>query len=446
MSHRFISPHPNSKRASTKRRGLTLIELLVATTLTLLIVGGVIQVFAVVGRQVSQSRSMIELSGVARNASERLREDLQAVSVPARPWPEASSAMGYLEYIEGPMIDDSARGSSDETIGDWDDVLMFSSIRQDEPWFGKVRGTVTARADGRWNVDPTAVDGLGNPIYTPVESYAAEIVWFVTFNDLNANNVVDAENGEARLLHRRVLLVRPDFVFPASATPNNFFQENDISARRNAAGRMTANSLADLTKRENRFGHDPNITTAGAMPTFPFATNAAVLSTLVLGGNRAGEDVIAADVIGFDVKAYDTEARVIVTAGGDALHPGDPGYAPTGTELTRGAYVNLNYLGANGTAFSNGPQARSGLAQPTYCTWSFHYETDRINQDGDGLTDEGSDKLDNDNANGVDDPGERETSPPYPVALRGLQVTLRFVELDSHQIKQATIATNFTPE
>jgi len=114
----------------------------------------------------------------------------------------------------------------------------------------------------------------------------------------------------------------------------------------------------------------------------------------------------------------------------------------------------------------------------TYDTWTSHYETNGINEDldneqGDLLAsaggrpaiDEGANGLDDPttyrvdfNGNGVrerdfvdtrlgpDDPDERETSPPYDTAVRGLQVTLRVYERDSRQVRESTVTESFVPE
>ena len=41
--------------------------------------------------------------------------------------------------------------------------------------------------------------------------------------------------------------------------------------------------------------------------------------------------------------------------------------------------------------------------------------------------------------NGVDDPLERETSPPYPVPLAGVKVVLRVYERDARQVREASV-------
>jgi hypothetical protein len=214
-----------------------------------------------------------------------------------------------------------------------------------------------------------------------------------------------------------------------------------------------------------------------------------------------GDDVMLSNVVGFDVKAFDPTATVAADQpmGDDpteALAPGDPAYS-TSNRIGLGAYVDLNYTRNRNArlSFFSGPPAfhdadddgawdaderlLSGLApnQATYDTWTLHYEHDGVNQDrqydgvdgvvdlsnngvdDDGkngiddageeqmeLVDEGADGVDNDGRLGVDDVGERETSPPYPVPLRGLQVRIRMLEPDSRQVRQVTVISDFTPE
>ena len=81
----------------------------------------------------------------------------------------------------------------------------------------------------------------------------------------------------------------------------------------------------------------------------------------------------------------------------------------------------------------------------TYDTWSTHYEFNGIDDDGDGIVDEGTNGIDDD-ANGiVDDALEQETSPPYPVALRGIEIRIRCYEPSSRQVRQMTVRHTFVP-
>jgi hypothetical protein len=105
----------------------------------------------------------------------------------------------------------------------------------------------------------------------------------------------------------------------------------------------------------------------------------------------------------------------------------------------------------------------------TYDTWTWHYENngrdedgDAFDTNGDGILDQGFDEGTNgrddpipgtvtatvspaNGVNGVDDPLERETSPPYPVPLRAVKVVLRVYERDARQIRESSVTNSFVP-
>jgi hypothetical protein len=100
-----------------------------------------------------------------------------------------------------------------------------------------------------------------------------------------------------------------------------------------------------------------------------------------------------------------------------------------------------------------------------YDTWSFHYENNGVNDDEswfDGtnwkavsthptqawrsVIDQATDGLDNSAALGVDDVGERETTPPYDHPLRGMQALIRTYEHDSRAIRQVRVTQHFMQE
>ena len=198
--------------------------------------------------------------------------------------------------------------------------------------------------------------------------------------------------------------------------------------------------------------------------------------------------MILTNVLAFDVRVFDPSAPVRVNAADDiALVPGDPGFAAVPNVVANGAYVDLGWARDRGATdppvaniaphaprFADLGDSRSGL-RPTnrnagpcvYDTWSTHYESNGFNDDaetGDTVTDQGSDGLDNDsdgkvdespfdadgdgtptNLGAGDDPGELETAPPYPAALRGIEVRLRCYEPSSLQVRQVTIRHSFVP-
>jgi hypothetical protein len=258
-------------------------------------------------------------------------------------------------------------------------------------------------------------------------------------------------------------LVRPDLDLTNLTLPmDQFFNANDLSARPNPDGSgMIANSLADLTRRENRFAHIRRDSTNPGM-FFPYPLNPDWLVTKF--GPFLGEDVILGDLRAFDVRVYDPQAPLDLSgaAVNVALVPGDPGYVVPPASPARGAYVDLNYAGDNSqlwtiSHFSGPPhpwrwvgQRRlwsefpqtpmDGLPAHIYDTWPSHYERDGIDQDQDNAIDEGTNGLDDDNVNGVDDAGERETAAPYGVPLRGIQVSIRIMDYSTRQVRQWRMA------
>jgi prepilin-type N-terminal cleavage/methylation domain-containing protein len=105
---------------------------------------------------------------------------------------------------------------------------------------------------------------------------------------------------------------------------------------------------------------------------------------------------------------------------------------------------------------------------PGYCvydTWSFHYENDGIDEDLSGVVDQATNGLDDPDfrtiapfnafntsapldfaINGIDDVGERETTPPYDKPLRGMQALIRTYEHDSRAIRQVRVNQHFMQE
>lgn len=437
------------------RRAMTLVEMMVATTATLILMGAVAQVFSVFGSALSGSRSVVELDGRIRTIAFRLRSDLAGAT--ARPLPplDPQSGEGYFEIIEGPANDftDLTTGSPVAiTSGmtpvcstDCDDVLLFTTRNSEKPFMG--------RADA---------NGF-------VEGSTAEVAWF-------ARKTPGTSNPVTYTLFRRQLLVLgvPGFgVFQTGATGNNtvtdtlssFYEKYDISVRPPIVSGtlfptgsivLTPNTLTDLTRRECRFLHYG----ATTFP-FPFVAHQTVTAPdgLIFAATspRVGEDVVLTNVLAFDVRVFDPAAPVHVSQDA-AVVPGDPGM---GAAVAAGAYVDLGnnnnsnavlspvgitpHFSGYGASLSklNG----SATAARVYDTWSTHYEADGIDQDdgGGGLIDEGSDGFDNNDDGQVDEFSEQETSAPYPYPLRGIEVRIRCWEPSSRQVRQVTVRHTFVP-
>jgi type II secretory pathway pseudopilin PulG len=224
------------------------------------------------------------------------------------------------------------------------------------------------------------------------------------------------------------------------------------------------------------------------------------------GGERKGEDLILDEVLAFDVQVFDPGAPLIEYAGtnlqpGDLQVFTNAANSVTATAATAstaddivppirgfGAYVDLGWNNAGNYDYNTisrpFPSAPAPLFQeerrlgwhPTiappiaaytnlrgtpavYDTWTTHYETDQSNQElapfyqnmspvppwvawQTDITDQGANGLDENLINGPDDPLERETSPPYPYPLYGVQVKLRLYEPESRQIRETTVTRN----
>lgn len=550
------------KSWNSVRGGFTIVEMMVTIVIVLIVMLAVVQLFEWIGVRVAQGRAVIEMSGVLRGATRRLELDLETCTVPVRPWIDPAAGEGYFELYEGAANDLSVYRTMQAAVppvvpesiaGDFDDILMLTCRNRDEPFSGH-RDYLTLDAG----------NNFAQPAVGSISSEIAEVVWWTQWDDFNSNGQVDRPEVTLR---RRAMVIRPDLnnqsgmmTRLAAANLNdlrilvaNFMHNNDISVRlwidpvNNLICNVTANSLSDLTRRENRYAHWRVLTAAGAnvqyasMPwPFPidamddyaadhdFATfNFSVTSLRRLAKARAlpsflgedvsryGEDVIAAGVLAFDIRVYDPEA-LIFSVDGNGVAPGDAAWGtafdtyiqnPVAPNLPigKGAFVDLGYLprhnmGNGGSHYSDIPDERSGLLHwfnpvvfgnsttfrmlgprsaafdynvpanlynnpgrapaplfdkqfggpRVYCTWPTHYEKDGLNQSlgqiAAGIPDIGTDGFDNNGINGTDDDGERETAPPYPFKLRGINVSLRLYENDTRQVKQSTVTANFVPE
>lgn len=431
-------------RIARLRSGFTLIEVLVATTLTLMLIGAVVSVFEMVSNSVSDARSTLEMSDRLRATSMQLQRDLAGVTVTMLPPRRPEDNEGYFEYVENSMLTttgsgpstrvlpdrlaqiaaytpypiNSETGADDLSVGDTDDILMFTTRSPDRPFVGRFGA-------------PTVATNV-------LESQVAEVAWFM----------------RGRTLYRRELLVLPGVTVSIGAV--GFYANYDLSVHAEPSGSsylLKANTLGDLTKREYRFAHPFHVlepvryranSAAGWPSPFPFDVRRWGLlrlptlcetssntwwacltfpttGTVTQPGQRmpagfpqlgsgtdlwrgpdgivsdgtittaqaftnAGQyrvsnpwhqnywdansqtrcmdDVMLTNVLAFDVKVWDPGAplfsRTVRTAAGTrvvTVAPGDPGYALSGNPTGYGAYVDLGYL-PNYVPRSGYPRAR----------------------------------------------------------------------------------------
>ncbi len=593
-------------RCESLRGGFTLLEVLIATAVTLIMMISLAQIFKIIGDSMQQGRSVLQLNNQLRNVVYRLRSDLDHLTVIPAPPVDPSSGQGYLKIFDGSIADFTtakAISQAASRFGDVDDILM-ATVRAGDVWFtGKVpRYIVEQRVPVR--------DAPGDFELISIASQHAEVAVFLQPLVTNLNNpnrdptlFLNSPQGATAFedidsdgfpdgfrLHYRTLLIRPDLnltsdvvisdlstVAPAGTLPAGVMdssispvntdenwtitqqwpglatplpsplcdmalahQQCDLSMRRvyNSGGNgfdlVAANSLQDLVDPANRFAHvqvplpgsvsttmpvlalgrslaitgDPD----GNLGTVEFRVGSGFLHpAFVLVGSRAGEDLLANDVLAFDIKLFDPNVALVSSVSGDlALSPNDPGYynvVNTEPVLSQGEYVDLmwakkmsDHFGVSpndnrlsslsgfstGTTFTSaliksgniyGVGSTAYLVQPSYDTYTSRYEGDGLLQAQlDGLTgvcringsvdlygasgndipnlspldawrtaaDMGTDGIDNVNSfAGVDDSSEMETSPPFPIALRGHKISVRIEDPATRQVKQMSAAKEF---
>lgn len=231
-----------SPRPRFPRRGVTLLEMLVAVALLVLMMSVIVQVFTAATTAVHASRSFQELDTGLRQIDATIRQDLQNVTARLTPPLDPKNNLGYFTYGENSFADSQGEDS--------DDYLAFT-VKAPE---GQV---FTGRYWPPSVPAPTTPDQLSyqrQSLPITIQSQYAEVIYFL-------------RNGN---LYRRVLLVAPDrtlspFIsqFLGAFNGVNSFAgsgwqgTNDVSAHPLETGpipTLVANTLSDLTNRENRYG------------------------------------------------------------------------------------------------------------------------------------------------------------------------------------------------
>ncbi len=495
---------------SDNRRALTLVEMLVATALTLIMMALVARLFGMLGKGVNGSRNRVELYNRVRATGQRLRQDLSGLTVSFKVPISPEEAVGYFEYIEGPEteelsygvpnpadqdsampfnqrtvvlgnywppvpfgsvptppstpppyefrktnrstqsvgnippfdidgddVKDTAPGpdaalleyigrfdSDDRIVGDVDDVLLFTTRSNSQPFAGKLVSEID-----------------GKTVSEVVKSSVAEVIWYCrlipnTFNprqyNLYRRQRIVMGNPAKNIGTFSSVIDRPDLpqTLVNVATVDGDWQKlekiTDISCRMES-GFAVPNSLGDLTKRENRFCHElydhPDGGPLEDQSAYIFNPKSTHLTFQPLDA-REGEDLILSNCIGFDVRIFDHTNPTIKGDGTSILVPGSPGYSeiesPVADLFTEvnGSFVpmygDLGFGGKLASGFMYAPDNnRNRLRWPTYDTWST------------------TDSYDN---------------MPYKERARGIEVRIRCFEPASKQVIQLSVQETFEHE
>ena len=443
------------------KTGLTLIEMLVAMTASLILFGAVVTILQILGDAVSKSRRTGRLDSDMCSVRTRLQLDLAGVTANRDPSTglkvevDSGSVSGYFEVIEGPNSDlldysqvvvpahfparvydrsTNAPGptadSNDRIVGDTDDLLFFTTSNVTlDPFMGKFgNDMITAEgAEVAYFCRPTP--GTSNPtLYT---LYRRQLLIIGSFPraPFTSNGTMPFDSGG------------PD----TRTNWNNFYNLYDVSARRENDV-LVLNTANDLQRRRNRFAHDP-LCSGGTQDLLPLIPNH-LNSVLALASPRQDEDVIVKNVLAFDVRLLDPQAVERQAAATVPMQPGDELYwttnnspatsTPVYGDLGFNAFYEYhNRVRGNVTAapgvFSGYGEAGHRLlgtymSPRTYDTWTTFYATN--NQDDDGV-------------GGVTAAAENTERAPYRAPLGGIQVIIRLYDPETKTVRQATISQSF---
>jgi hypothetical protein len=489
--------------------------MLMATAITLLMMAAVVKLFADMSGSISNRRALIELGGQLRQARQLLARDLAGCTVPPgpqglTPWRQRpGEAIGYFEIVEGDRSDSRPSrlidGVIDTTTDPNNPNLELDYASSQVPSGGDPQTLLPQQANNGWNMPPNAITNggalgdaddvialtvraLDRPFVAQVdnvgrvESNLAEVIWFakewkpgetLQADDPNTpqDETIAAEPG-MRVIYRKVLLIAPWL-------PSGQGYDGKISMHMGPNGPVP-NTLADLTRREYRAAHDfnPNAPLYG----FPHRLD------IPRNWYDDRENVVLDNALALDARVYDPGAPAYLVGAGTAVDPSDVAWptafaSGTPTPVSFGAYVDLGWDNAGrydyAAMLTRLPNGTQPPPQPVfqqehqlgwhprfpgnfrgvpavYDTWTWHYENDGLDQNGNGVdtnndgildqyVDEGTNGRDDDDMNGVDDAYERETSPPYPAPLRAVKVILRVYERDARQVREASVINSFVP-
>ncbi|MDO4857641.1 MAG: prepilin-type N-terminal cleavage/methylation domain-containing protein [Thermoguttaceae bacterium] len=168
----------------TKLKGFTLIELMIATTLGLILLGGLVSIVAMVNTSFSDTRVLIDLQNRCRSTQMLLQNDLSHISVTPQPPRPTQADDGYLSLgvcgLTHNNTNKTSRGGS--AVVDMD---IVNASRHDYAAF-----TVFNRENPFTFTDP---NDSSRTLQTPY----AEVVWFIYQYDLYRVTIPFVNSPEA---------------------------------------------------------------------------------------------------------------------------------------------------------------------------------------------------------------------------------------------------------
>ncbi len=451
--------HIKFNSASSRRHGLSLIEIMIAMVMTLIVLGAMMAAFSYASAEMALGRASIELNNRLVNAEEQLRRDLDRITVDLKPHHRlAAQPKGFVEIVDGAQTDyvpanealdisavnRFAHGGNQLVFGDRDDYFACTIKSNGKAFRGRYNDRI-------------------------VESHLAEVAWFTVFDSATAD-------PDDVLLVRRQLLILPNItpsgVVGTAAGYDDFLQNNDISVHRTPTGTLVANNLGNLALRANRYSHELNVALGPIGPDQHRSPAESTLEIVPLGTRYRDDHIMVSSVAAFDIQVFDPDAYVRVLANGDVAEPSDIGTRNqviaerVGMIAKLGGFVDLGkgimttdtgipltdagiFGGVPGPRFPFPPSpVPFNYVESVYDTGTSQYNrrfadhpgSNGVDDDIDGQIDEG------DELKSFGGTPYRKVVAPYDAPIRGLKFTMRVLEPISKQVRQLTVQKSFVAE
>ncbi|MDR3232294.1 MAG: prepilin-type N-terminal cleavage/methylation domain-containing protein [Planctomycetaceae bacterium] len=293
-----------------KRSAYTLIELMMATAISLVLLLGVIEMFRSVAGMMHDTRSTLNMSANLEHTAAILRQDLALIpkSLAEKPskitnGEDVSDMDGYLEIIDGNPVPNPYK--EDETVGDVDDIIAFTTKPNVEfPFRGLRQGQVIERSQ-------------------------AEIIWFMRGTTLfrRIRLIDDQHVADSGIFSPAELAVRNNRYGHYGSSPHTVYNPH-IEDKPNEQTAVDANYWLRLptleeTLHDNWHADATWTATYTPLPTVPVDLWETRFPGQGLDGKsgslaafvqeprhpRTGEDVILTNVIAFDIKVWDADKK-----------------------------------------------------------------------------------------------------------------------------------------
>ncbi len=482
--NRMLQSRPQTEPRSLRAAGgFTLVEMIVSVALVLLMMVMFAEIFQIASSSISLQRGLSENDQRARMLTTLLQSDLnkrsfqnlvplthsELLTVPPPKSSDFTARRGYFMISENDPANDT-----DDSIQFTVDATITTKLLDTTPYFGRafILGSDILTHPNQ----PETDDAKIQPDSTSVSPYA-EVCYFMRGGNLYRRTLLirkplDLETTTSSQPSTSQNAGGLPFFDPATPDPNkyatntwgnysgNFWTDFDFSAYRfgsptpyahfhdvsslendnplalfplsrpnyrfgfnHATGlpREYVNDSSSVGQYIGRFTHqetsDPdfqypqaNSTAGGINPMNPSSTslvfdNNRNVVTQYENGLRRAEDLVLSNVVSFDIKLFDEAASQFVDIGGSAAIDFQTSATP--------AYRNNN--------------PNSTFATNIFDTWHLQHDIDNADSDGDYTT-------------GEDAPPFRpEFSPNNPKPLRAIQITIRYRDVSSGQLRQMTI-------